>query len=127
MQLRVLLKWGSRIAVQAIYIYIVLYVFGLLHGRLETIVVSLLGVIYATVRSNGIVSEVTLSSLRQAIYEMDLRVRGLAISGFIPDKSEKAAVQDARLKTLVDGAIAGIGLAVASIICLWKLYVTLNP
>jgi hypothetical protein len=111
-----------RVLVGLVTVWVVLYVFGKLHERLETIVVALAGILYVTLIGAWaylvwMQSQSSLSLLRAvSIAGADTADERLEISRNF-DEQESALVHVAP-KLLINTAFNGLVL----LICLWRLF-----
>lgn len=116
------LGYGWRIATHIFYLVIILLVFSQLHGRPETVIVPILGLLYVAIRSFAAGQAWTMVALGQWLDQMDQRLRSLADPRYEPDPDERAEVRKQANKTRATLCIEFVALGPVSLLCLWKLF-----
>ena len=117
------IRWAWRIASNSFYVLVVLYALDQLHGRLENIIVPLLGIIYVSMRTMGTGNAILFGRLAIVIDHMDAKIKKLIDP---THESENTLAENKQnIKTnewllYVDLA----GLTVISLMCFWRLFVT---
>jgi hypothetical protein len=120
----VFLGYVWRVLVNVFYVAVVLYVFDKLQGRSEAIIiVSVLGLIYVTIRSIAIAQGMGLTNALKVIESDIIRLRQPGRDEQVRDrlvasKVESEVLNRARNKLFIDGFF----LSIVSIICLLALF-----
>lgn len=109
-----------RVAVQMFYVAVVLVVFKLLHGRLETIVVALFGIVYVAIRWVGIGVVLMHRDFAFGIQtELDT-IKAAVVPGF--KNTHASEYGELKRKANMPIWFAWGGLSAISLICLINLF-----
>jgi hypothetical protein len=124
--MRTTLGWARVTVEWVVCLLVILYVFAQLQGRLETIIVSILGLIYTTIRFVGIGVESTTIALGGALALLETQIKGIAEPGYQRDRSELDAFDKAVKTHRMKLYFGGMFLVLIDLICLWRLFTTLQ-
>ena len=117
-----MIKWVFFIFISLFKILVVLYVFGQLHGRPETVIVPILGLIYCSLSSGFIYKDFRDVNLLLVLRDLDTQVKTIGDPHYNRDQGEYETLEKkvqfgqrlGYLNAIVDGIIG--------IICLLELF-----
>jgi hypothetical protein len=114
--------WSGTIALAEIDV--ILYIFAHLEGRLEHIVVSLVGLIYVALYAIAAARDQESLALIESVQVQLIQIRQLLNDTNLPDKQDK--IQDrAQRHAITQRLIRDIGLLVIWGVCIFQLFRTL--
>lgn len=119
------LAWTGRTLFNVFQVLVVLYVFSRLQGRLEVIVVSVLGLLYLTVRTIAFSQATTLANFGSALQK---EINDLVhLLGHDIKEREANFVEMRKMvsRNIAMGYLDEAFLALISLICLFNLFTTL--
>lgn|SRR5262245_13802989 len=119
------LAWTWRVLFNVFQVLVVLYVFSRLQGRLEVIVVSVLGLLYLTVRTIAFSQATTLANFGSALQK---EINDLVhLLGHDIKEREANFVEMRKMvsRNIAMGYLDEAFLALISLICLFNLFTTL--
>jgi hypothetical protein len=119
-RLFIFLGYLWSVCTNVVYLGAVLFIFSKLHERFEVIVVSILGLIYVTVRAIGFGHFMTYAQLAKAIDHQFLNIRRLLSDGTV--EHDEASMVDATKIVNRQVAKAYIDAAFLSLVWLFCLY-----
>jgi hypothetical protein len=114
-----------RVAVNAFYVLVIWYVLANLHGRAESIVVPVLGLLYVEIRAHASARARAGVALGHALVEITERLKALADSNYKRSEDEVAEIRAFTEKMEAQSNIEAVFQVAASVLCLWKLFTQL--
>jgi hypothetical protein len=116
------LTWAWRVSANLVYLLVVGYVLGQLHGRPETVIVPILGLIYVTIRVLAIGLGLTFMQLGISLDDLRSELR----TGFNPqyqrDLEELEEIRRAAASSRARLYLDDVFLGLISLLCLFQLF-----
>src|SRR5260370_21063020 len=122
-EIRNILKIGWTVARGILELAIMVYVLGAILEPADTVIVAVLGIIYATIRSAALFQYFTITQMAWAMHRQSLEQKRL---GEQPNVDSEIANTDASLsRILINSYIAGTFIACQYLICLIYIFLKL--
>jgi hypothetical protein len=120
--MRTFIAYAWRVVSNVIQVIVVFYVFAHLNDRLETIVVSILGLIYVTIRSIAFGQWYVLANFGIGMERDFVFIRKLVGDDVAAREELLADAQKGFERLYLKFAIDGVALAIISLTCLIQLF-----